>query len=395
MTLELVNQPDGELRLGDLLLRELSSDKWDQLRGAVAFARWSGVRHIAEPLAAFAKERSVNLSVGVDYFGTSYEALAGLLEVLGEGSDRLCVFHNRHPMRPIFHPKLYLFRSEREALLVAGSGNLTKGGLFTNYEAGICATLYPERDDDRAILDEVDQALATWTDTDSGLAVPLTAVVLDQLLEDGFVLPEKSLEGEEEEPSAGEDGPTGSGDKRSTASLIFGSAAVAKAPMPPKLVQARQAVAAGQARGFLMTLQRTDAGHGQTTEGTARRSPEIFIPLAARYAAPIFWGWPDSFVQDPSKPGKMDRTGVRMRIGGDEHLVNMMTWPDKHDFRLRSEALRSAGRIGDILRIERVADDVEFDYYVEIVPRGTTEYEHRLAQCTVEVRNSPKRFGYY
>ena len=144
-----------------------------------------------------------------------------------------------------------------------------------------------------------------------------------------------------------------------------------------------------------MTLQRTDVGHGQTTEGTARRSPEIFIPLTARDAAPRFWGWPELFVEDPEKPGKMDRRGVRMRIGGDEATVNMMTWPDKHDFRLRSEALRRAGRVGDILRIERVEGENNFDYYVEIIPSGTSEYQRRLAQCTGTAPRSPKRFGYY
>ena len=41
---------------------------------------------------------------------------------------------------------------------------------------------------------------------------------------------------------------------------------------------------------FLMTLQRTDVGVGQTTTGTSRRSPEIFVPLSARDAAPALLG---------------------------------------------------------------------------------------------------------
>ncbi len=35
----------------------------------------------------------------------------------------------------------------------------------------------------------------------------------------------------------------------------------------------------GNFRGFVMTLQKTDVGRGQTTAGTSARSPEIFIPL--------------------------------------------------------------------------------------------------------------------
>ena len=44
------------------------------------------------------------------------------------------VFHN--PLPHTFHPKLYLFKSDDHAEMVMGSGNLTEGGLYTNYEAG-------------------------------------------------------------------------------------------------------------------------------------------------------------------------------------------------------------------------------------------------------------------
>lgn len=396
MTLKLLRQPDGQVRLGDLLIHELSSGRWESFRAAVAFAKSSGVRYIADALQAFASRGAVRVSVGIDLFGTSREALADLLEILGDASGRVFVFHNTHPMRPVFHPKLYLFGASEEALLIAGSGNLTGGGLFTNYEAGVCATLRRDREDDRALLAEVGEALDAWSNPDSGLAVPLSAAVLDRLVEDGLVLPERAMGGEEELPAAieGEGTAEGETDRATLASSLFGSVAVPPPPRPPRRA-AHPFHAAGEPRGFLMTLLKGDAGFGQTTEGTSRRSPEVFIPLAARNVAPGFWGWPDAFVEDPTKPGKMDRRGVRMRIGGDETTVNMMTWPDKHDFRLRSEALRSAGRIGDILRIERVDGEDDFDYYVEIVPRGTSDYERRLAQCTEVVRNSSKRFGYY
>ena len=147
-------------------------------------------------------------------------------------------------------------------------------------------------------------------------------------------------------------------------------------------------------RVFLMTLQRTDVGVGQIRQGTSRRSPEIFIPLAARDHNPLFWGWQDSFVEDPEKPGKWNRHGVNMRIGTDIVNVNMMTWPDKSDFRLRCEALRSAGNIGDILYLERSNGNSEFTYYVEIIPNGTLRYTEYLDVCDHPVRNSEKRWGY-
>ena len=74
----------------------------------------------------------------------------------------------------------------------------------------------------------------------------------------------------------------------------------------------------------------------------------------------------------------------------------MMTWPDKHDFRLRSEALRSAGSIGDILRLEKADATIGFDYLAHIVPQGTQEHRHYLAFCVNRTKGrSNKLWGYY
>jgi len=91
----------------------------------------------------------------------------------------------------------------------------------------------------------------------------------------------------------------------------------------------------------------------------------------------------------------MDRRGVSMWIGSEVVSVNMMTWPDKHDFRLRSEALRSAGRVGDILRIERAAPDAGFAYYVQIVPAGAPQYDYYSGLSVNRSPNSTRRWGYY
>jgi hypothetical protein len=144
-----------------------------------------------------------------------------------------------------------------------------------------------------------------------------------------------------------------------------------------------------------MTLQKTDVGVGQTSAGTSRRSPEIFIPLSARDQFPKFWGWRDEFTEDAGRSGKFDRTGVRMRIGAEVIQVNMMTWPIKHDFRLRSEILRSSGNIGDILRIEKVEGIEEFEYYVEVIPSGTSMHSDFLKLCTNTTRGSERLWGYY
>lgn len=62
---------------------------------------------------------------------------------------------------------------------------------------------------------------------------------------------------------------------------------------------------------------------------------------------------------------------------------------------MRSESIRSAGNIGDILRLERADGGGGFSYYIEVIPQGTTHYNEYLALCLNEVRNSEKKWGYY
>ena len=58
-------------------------------------------------------------------------------------------------------------------------------------------------------------------------------------------------------------------------------------------------------------------------------------------------------------------------------------------------ALRSAGRVGDILRVEKAGPAAGHDYDVEVIPRGTNEHAVHLLLCRHTVRNSEKRYGYY
>jgi hypothetical protein len=339
----------------------------------------------------------VRISVGIDLGGTSNEGLKALLEAVSDNGGEVWIFHNADPTRPTFHPKVYLFKKSDAALVVIGSGNLTAGGLFNNYEGSIAIELNLNDERDTTLLQEVEGALNAWVDPTHRLARVLTREFLQELERRGLVKPETRTRGDEV-PEAER------ADERQSAADLFGRVRITRRMPLRERTAARPSAAArhvpgtaplARHRGFLMTLQRTDVGRGQTTPGTTRRSPEVFIPLRALHEDEDFWGFPSQFVEDPGRRGKYDRVGVRMRIGGDEISVNMMTWPVKHDFRLRAETLRSAGRVGDILRIEQTPAGSGFDYYVEIVPQGTTEHARRLAQCVRDVPNSRKRYGYY
>ena len=402
--MEFVYQPSPSNRLGEYLKGNLSG-RWTHFRAAVAFVKRSGTRHVAAALADFARTGHVEIIAGIDHRGTSAEGLQDLLEAVSP-RGRVIVFHNRLPFT--FHPKVYLFKSPTAADVMIGSGNLTEGGLFTNYEAALRLLLDLADPKQAAILQSMERVLDTWADLSTGTALALDDALLARLIETGLV-PSEAVAISEPEPSDRDDGRLQS----ERLGLPFSARAEPRAPPFPSSaaapgtpsgegrdpaattsVSAPQPPALG-VTGFVITLQRTDVGVGQTTKGTSRRSPEIFIPLAARDAEPEFWNWPGGFAPDPRMPSKFDRQGVRMRLGGEIVSVNMMIWPVKHDFRLRSEALRSAGDVGDILRMEKVDPAAGHEYEVEVISRETDRHAEYLALCRHSVRNSEKRYGYY
>jgi len=399
--MDFIRQPDGDLRLGDWLNLNFRDASWEKFSAAVAFVKASGVWHIATNLRSFiGNGKSVKFVVGIDHRGTSSEGLRMLLDCIGAAGE-IWISHNQNPFT--FHPKVYVFENEFRAAISVGSGNLTEGGLYTNYEAILTLNLRMEEESERKLYEAISESIREWSDFESGLSRRLDEEFLNELIQRNLVPTEvRTRETDEETGATGEEPEERQGEWESG---LFPRIAVKRAPgirERPRTIITRRgrrvtiptAPPAEENPNFLMTLQQTDVGVGQTTAGTSRRSPEIFIPLAARNANPQFWDWPDAFIEDAARPGKFDRMGVRMRLVGDVIEVNMMTWPVKHDFRLRSEALRRAGNVGDILRMEKVQAQ-DYLYYVEIIPQNTTQYRHYLALCQNQTRNSRKTWGYF
>jgi len=392
----LIHHPEGERRLGDLLVENFQKKgRWKTFRAAVAFVKRSGVKHLGKALRSFSAHAVTKISVGIDQGVTSAEGLADLLAAV-QPTGEVWVFQNETPTRPTFHPKIYLFSNDAAAECFIGSGNLTEGGLFTNYEAFIHLQLDRNSPNDQNFFVAVERILNEWTDPAPGTVKRLTAKLIEELHENGYVSTEKEIQQKNEiAKNLQHTGKTQSQLKKLFAAVRVKPAARIEVERKLEAQKRRGLEHAIKPRGFVMTLQQTDVGVGQKTKGASKRSPEIFIPLAARAADPIFWGWQKLFQQDKNKPGKWDRHGVRMRMGGQIVAVNMMTWPDKSDFRLRNAAIRDAGVVGDVLRMEKSDRKTGFDYYVEIVPAGSSDFARYLALCTQSVRNSKKKWGYY
>jgi hypothetical protein len=134
---------------GAFLGRELAGGVWTRLIGVVAFARMSGVRHVEARLRAFGEGGGrVDLTLGTDVLGTTYEAAWYLMNAASAGGGRV-LLASAEP-GATFHPKVFIFadadtslsapdalHAATEVVAVVGSSNITAGGLFGNAEASL------------------------------------------------------------------------------------------------------------------------------------------------------------------------------------------------------------------------------------------------------------------
>jgi hypothetical protein len=128
----LINQPfNGQL--GEILKTKLK-ENYNRLTILAAFAKNSGVLRMKPALESFkASGGNIQIFVGVDMQGTSYEALQNLLPLC----DALYVVHSEDSATT-FHSKVYLLENDTYIWMAVGSNNLTGGGLWTNFESCQC-----------------------------------------------------------------------------------------------------------------------------------------------------------------------------------------------------------------------------------------------------------------
>ena len=182
--MELMNQPFSG-QLGDRLIELLDSADYHTLNVAVAFAKNSGVLRVKDAFSHF-RERggSVNVYVGVDLGGTSYEALTTLRLY----TDSLNVVHSERGQT--FHSKIYQFSGEKSGLLVVGSHNLTAGGLWTNFESSVHIPI----DGEKAAEAKMSKEMGDYFQELAGLAtsfMPITSQdEIERLLDEGYVTKE-------------------------------------------------------------------------------------------------------------------------------------------------------------------------------------------------------------
>ncbi len=163
--------------IGDALEDDGSTGAWF----VTAWGKQSGLGRLAPSLKRLrAGGGKAEVVLGVDEGGATIEGLR-LAHAL---FDSAWIFHD--PGARTFHPKMYAVQSEQRATLVIGSGNLTRGGLFTNYEIATAARLDLADPKDASHLADArsyfDRLLAT------DLCRPLNDDLIDELRADPRIL---------------------------------------------------------------------------------------------------------------------------------------------------------------------------------------------------------------
>lgn len=117
---------------------------------AVAWVKRSGLGRLQPDLSAFrARGGTTSVILGIDEGGATRQGLQLALEVFNEAY----VFYDQASRT--YHPKVYLASGSQKAYLAIGSGNLTAGGLFNNYEAALLCHLDLTLGNDQNLLQEV------------------------------------------------------------------------------------------------------------------------------------------------------------------------------------------------------------------------------------------------
>lgn len=186
MEVSVLGQPDP--RGGSIEEDLRTALRWSDARQAwfaVAWARRSGLARIEKELRAFRKgNRNLRVLIGIDQHGGTIEGLQMARELFTEAR----IYHdaNRNPVRT-FHPKLYVVQAPSRARAIVGSGNLTAGGLLTNYELSTRFDLDLEDQRDKETL----AALRTWFDarwSQTEATVRLTKASIQALIQDPDVV---------------------------------------------------------------------------------------------------------------------------------------------------------------------------------------------------------------
>jgi hypothetical protein len=419
-----------------VLLDALADPTWTAMRAAMAYTKVNGVRHLSESLQVFiGRGGDCKMVMGIHPQGSSLEAIEELFLILEDGGGE--IYGLRNPVgspAPSFHPKVWYFASAAptRALLIVTSGNLTEGGIYANYEVGTASYLDARRDEDGAVMADVETMFADWCDPSQPHVVRLDVETMQRLHDSGELPTEDAIRrgGRLARSSMARVSAV-----KSVAlfSGLFGGSPTAPPPAvpdPPPTLGTRpvKRVVSVTARAEPSAGGKAGAAD-QDTIGSPTFVPihrvlrirvhpdgnsELVLPKDVFDSDPAFFGAPFAGITDLG-PGTehgqpqaspfplvavtvFSATG-EVRAALDPHKLKMWTYSvgpaadDDLRLTLPAELFRHVQR-GSVLVMEHDPDVPDLDYTLDLYPPGHPDHDGLLALCSEAAPDAVSRYGW-
>lgn len=183
MRLQVIPQPFSA-QIGTHLSEVLQDEQIQDYYIVAAWAKASGLRRVGRDLLhAIDRGARVHAAIGVDEGGASIEGLAALRKLTTESY----IFFNPGSPKRTFHPKFYLGIGEHKAEVILGSGNLTNGGLYSNYELATRVTVSGDDSEGWRFIDDIFEYYMRVTG-DLESCRPLNAELIEEMQNDDRIL---------------------------------------------------------------------------------------------------------------------------------------------------------------------------------------------------------------
>ena len=131
-----IYQPDKSgFSLQDTFVKFAGLHDLERVDIVVAWAKRTGIEALLGSVQSMRSSGAfIRAVIGINQGGTSRQALSDALDLF----DEAWIFHV--PGRT-FHPKVFMAKAPKEAMVLVGSHNLTAGGAVNNFEAGVLSHL--------------------------------------------------------------------------------------------------------------------------------------------------------------------------------------------------------------------------------------------------------------
>lgn len=393
------DQPTGNRRLLDELLKALDGDEFHTFICCVAFAKLKPLLKMAPSINAWNSRGNRIIGIfGIDHLGTSHQAIEFGLK----NFRRLYLTHYPYST---FHPKIYMFLGRNSARLYIGSQNLTVGGTETNFEAA--TRLDFKLPEEREFVVESSRSWLRLLPSSCESTYRATDEILKAHIEDNILLDEVNASRQHARRQHMKPGEGESSSPRKFYREGFPFRPPKPLPKPKGTIRERDDGAATP------TVENpSKAATGLAIQIKPHHNGEIFLSKTAVNQNPEFFGFPFTGSTSPKKeinrayPQRTPDPIVDIAvIGGEGNVIQRLSAYDLNTvyYEPKSEIRITASPLVELVpeysvMVIKESEDPSLDYDVIIHTPSSPDYQIWLDLCNQTMPSGgkePRRFGWF